>query len=102
MVWGTDQDVGLRSFYQRLIKQRKQRRERFWPAPISVSTGNPSVLVLLVGDGIRVAVNRSEDPESIELLVSLLNVAISTSGRVEIGEQAFMLPPMPHCLLLSG
>lgn len=102
MAWGADQDTELLAFYRRLIRQRTQLLQRFWSAPISVPTGDPSVLVLSVGDGIWIAINRSEDPKSIETPASVLNMALLTNDRIEFRGQTVTLPAMAGCLLLAG
>lgn len=55
--------------------------DRFWPVPVSVPTGDPSVLMLSVGDRIHVTINRSESAHWIEVPAPRLDVALSTGDR---------------------
>lgn len=102
MIWGAGQNADLLSFYQRLIRQRRRLLNRFWTAPISVPTGDPDVLLLSVGDGVHVTINRSMERKRIRLPASSLAVVLSTGAEVEADGQAIALPAMTGCLLNAG
>lgn len=69
--------------------------DRFWPVRVSVPTGDPSVLMLSVGDGIHVTINRSESAHWIEMPAPRLDFALS------IGDEIARLPPMTGYVLIS-
>lgn len=53
MAWGANQDVDLLAFYGELIQLRKQVFDRCYPVPVSVPTGDPSVLKARTGSRCR-------------------------------------------------
>lgn len=101
MAWGADQDTGLLAFYQRLIQQRIELQDRLLSAPVHVPTSDPDVLLLLVGEGTYVAINRSPDVKAIDMPGESLRVTFSTGERVEAQNGRVTLSAMTGCLLLG-
>lgn len=101
MAWGAEQDSGLLSFYKCLIRYRTELRDRLATAPVFLPSGDPGVLLLSVGEGMFVAINRSPDVKAIDIPGESFQVALSTGEQVEADGETTTLPAMTGCLLLG-
>ena len=100
MVWGPDQNADLLDFYRLLIRQRKLIRQRLNAVPVVVALEDPEVLVLGVGSGMYVVVNRSRVYKSVSLPPEALTIALSTDDGINIDVSIANLPPLSGCLLV--
>ncbi|HEV2066914.1 MAG TPA: alpha-amylase family glycosyl hydrolase [Thermomicrobiales bacterium] len=100
MVWGPDQNADLLDFYRLLIRQRKLIRQRLNAVPVVVALEDPEVLVLGVGPGMYVAVNRSRVYKSVSLPSEALTIALSTDEGIDFDASMANLPPLSGCLLV--
>lgn len=100
MIWGGARDADLLAFYQRLIALRKRLLASL-AVPVAVDSGDPDVLMLAVGEGLHVAVNRSPSARRVTLPGGSITVTIATEEGVEALEDAIYLPPMTGALLTT-
>lgn len=102
MLWGGDQDLALRSFYQRLIAVRRDN-PNLWRGERSTLTARDDCYVVTIeaaGERAIVALNRGQRKQHIDV-PARMSLALSTIDSLFDGGREVVIPPLGGLLLLS-